>query len=220
MQANSYSVRVIGGLEVAGGYVEMSHGQTYSLQLRNSRNTRCDASVYLDSKHVGTWRIPSHTSINIERPAHDKGKFTFYKAGTSEARQAQLNESSDDLGLVRVVFTPEYEVRPLNNTWYPSSVTYTSGWKTDGWNPYVTYRTSSVNADYPVAMAAMASPAKDVSAGGTGLSGKSGQDFGTAEQMSLDYGQRVTINLRLVCKDDSTPRPLTAYETPVPPPVH
>src|SRR3990167_7429492 len=208
MQANSYSIRVVGGLETSGGYVEMSHGQTYSLQLRNSRNTRCDASVYLDGKHIGTWRVPSHTSINIERPAHDKGKFTFYKAGTSEARQAQLNESSDDLGLVRVVFTPEYEVRPLNNTWYSSSVTYTNSWKTKE-----TYRTTS---DYPVAMAAMASP--DISAGGTGLSGKSGQDFGTAEQMSLDYGQQVTINLRLVCKDDSTPRPLTAYETPVPPP--
>ena len=146
MQANSYSVRVIGGLEVAGGYVEMSHGQTYSLQLRNSRNTRCDASVYLDGKHVGTWRVPSHTSINIERPAHDKGKFTFYKVGTSEARQAQLNESSDDLGLVRVVFTPEYEVRPLNNTWYSSSVTYTSGWKPK--ETYSSYDTGGYTPSY------------------------------------------------------------------------
>ncbi|MCI5131036.1 MAG: hypothetical protein D3904_05810 [Candidatus Electrothrix sp. EH2] len=55
-------------------------------------------------------------------------------------------------------------------------------------------------------------------AGGTGLSGKSEQEFRTAESLDYDETGFVQINLRLVCKVDQ-PRPLTPSSTPIPPPL-
>src|SRR3990167_10124375 len=101
---NNFSVRIPEGRE-NGGYVEMEHGKQYSLVLRNDHGVPCDAKVDIDGKTVGTWRIYASGSIQLERPANDDGRFTFYRAGTPEAQQAQLPRGSNDLGLVRVTFT-------------------------------------------------------------------------------------------------------------------
>ena len=53
-------------------------------------------------------------------------------------------------------------------------------------------------------------------AGGTGLSGKSEQEFRTVQPLDYDETGFVRINLRLVCETDE-PRPLTPVSTPVPP---
>lgn len=55
-------------------------------------------------------------------------------------------------------------------------------------------------------------------AGGTGLSGKSKQEFRSVEPLDYDEAGFVQINLRLVCQTDE-PRPLTPASTPVPPPL-
>jgi len=55
-------------------------------------------------------------------------------------------------------------------------------------------------------------------AGGTGLSGKSGQKFNTVQPLDYDETEFVRIHLRLGCEADE-PRPLTPVSTPVPPPL-
>ena len=55
-------------------------------------------------------------------------------------------------------------------------------------------------------------------AGGTGLSGKSDQEFVTVRALEYDESKQVTIHLRLVATKDA-PRPLFPKSTPIPPPV-
>jgi len=217
MYLNDFSVRIPESNEAPGGYVEMRHGQTYTLKLRNSRNVRCDARVEIDGKHVGTWRVRTNSGITLERPAHDTGQFTFYKLGTPEASAAQLNGGDPNLGLVRVTFMPERErVYPTAwpKPWEP--------WPRPPWQPWpIPYRhqydwsasTKSL-AEMP-----MAGNYQSRSAGGTGLSGASGQQFVDAGHIDYDYSQQTVIHLRLVCKDDHGPRPLTSTSNPVPPRV-
>jgi hypothetical protein len=216
MYLNRFSVVIPEGREVDDGYVEMSHGQTYTIRLKNSRSVRCNARVEVDGEHVGTFRIGAHSNITLERPSHDHGQFTFYKAGTQEARQAQLDRVSvHDLGLVSVTFTPEKRAKPLkwrhaSNHSYPSDPWY---------DPSGTARGRSVSCYYTNTLEGnMRGMTKGASAGGTGLSGHSDQQFYQADAMTLDYTQATSINLRLVTRD-SGPRPLTHRSNPTPPPV-
>lgn len=202
MYLNNYSVRVIGGNETSGGYVEMNHRQTYQLQLRNSNYRRCDARIEVDGKHVGTWRINGNQSITLERPAHDQGKFTFYKSGTSEAHSAQLSEGDPNLGLVKVTFTPESEPRPLSHT---LDVPMAGSFK-------------GIETSYSASTSASTSRSFRGS-GGTGLSGHSYQQYGNADQIEYDYSGQTVIFLRLVSVETDLPRPLTQFSTPVPPRV-
>lgn len=198
MYLNDFSVRIPEGNETPGGYVELAHNTQYRLVLGNRRSRRCDARVEIDGKHVGTWRIGANGSITLERPAHDPGQFTFYEVGTQEAVAAGLDRFDPNLGLVKVVFTPERYEEPaiysLSNTYgyaQPKGLTY--GGSTRGFSR----------------------------AGGTGLSGQSGQRFTDAEGISYDFSQQTTIHLRLVSRGGGNegPRPLTAFSTPVPPSV-
>ena len=54
--------------------------------------------------------------------------------------------------------------------------------------------------------------------GGTGLSGKSEQEFRDVEPLNYDEASFVQIHLRLGCEVDE-PRHLTPASTPVPPPI-
>lgn len=236
MYLNKFSVRVVGGNETSSGYVEMRHGKVYKLCLRNSRRVRCDAQVEIDGKDVGTWRIPSCSSITLERPADDDGEFTFYKVGTLEARQAALDVRSDNLGLIAVTFSPERArrvVKPL------PSVPETPPWPTSPpqWGNTEDYPeffgsislSAEFGGDEVVVACAGGEPVrsrgrggsagapKSLSAGGTGLSGQSNQRFGTTGMIEYDYTQQTTIHLRLVAQKDDGPRPLVARSNPKPP---
>jgi hypothetical protein len=222
MYFNKFSVRVVGGDEVSSGYVEMVHGQVYKLCLRNNRRVRCDAKVEIDGKDVGTWRIPAREAVTLERPAHDTGQFTFYEIGTPEARKAHLNVFSDDLGLVRVTFSPE-KVRRVNQltSIYEVHAYNTPQWSNTGAQFYGAEMGMSAEfGGEPIVACAggggTQSRAKSLNAGGTGLSGKSNQQFGTVGPIKYDMEQQTTINLRLVAIKDE-PRPLTAHSNPVPP---
>lgn len=106
MKLGDYCVAVLGGCEQQSGYVEMKHNQVYELLLRNEGSRRVDAHVEIDGKHIGTWRLNGYTSIKLERPTNETGRFTFYQIDTPEARAAGLVRN-DQLGLVSVIFTPE-----------------------------------------------------------------------------------------------------------------
>ncbi|MDB9493847.1 hypothetical protein PN441_20220 [Spirulina major CS-329] len=56
-------------------------------------------------------------------------------------------------------------------------------------------------------------------AGGTGLSGRSDQQFGTAARIQHDLSQQTTISLRLIATPQAQPRPLRPLSNPVPPPI-
>lgn len=190
MKVGNYEVRVLFGRPDGRGYVAMSHGQQYKLMLINHARTRCDVEVEIDGGAVGTWRINPNSSIKIERPVSEAKKFTFYAEGSVEATQAQIDEFSDDMGLISATFTPEQVIDPE-----PAEVKKVGR-----------ISTQSLSSR----------------GGGTGLSGRSSQRFGTAGRILYDYSGRTTVNLRLVLKDngrDDGPSPLHPVSNPVPPRV-
>lgn len=197
MQLGNYTLTIVGGEErlINGAtYVNMRHGQTYKLSLRNMNNKRCNAEVTVDGKHVGTWRLRAFDSATLERPAEDTGLFTFYRLGTSDASIAQIADNNNT-GLIQVVFTPELieKPKPVYRDGSPPSLGIGE--------QQVSYRGVTRSAH----------------AGGTGLSGQSNQQFGTAGYMPLDHASKITLSLRLMEFEPVNlgPRPLNA--SPVPP---
>lgn len=202
MYLNRFSLVVEKGKEVDNGYVEMRHGTEYALRMRNDHDVQADAIVRVDGVEVGTWRIPAHQNIQIERPANVERKFTFYKLGSLEGDQAGL-ERNADLGLISVDFIPAVNTSPYQNLrgYYVEEgmkgVLQTFG------NPYSKGATRSF------------------SAGGTGLGDHSNQSFRQAQPIDRDYANQVTINLRLVCVDEPAIVSLrSAVSSPVPPAVY
>lgn len=191
-----------------GGYVEIPHNTPYALILANKRTVRADAHIEIDGKEIGTWRLNAGDTFRLERPANDTGRFTFYKVGTAEAQAAQLSESDPRLGLVKVTFTPERTPRPLR-----ADVNIVLRGQT-----YPTYSSPTFTStnDAPVSMT---TKSMFQSAGGTGSSGESAQQFISVAALDYDYSQQTVIHLRLVARNGQEPRPLTSFSTPVPPPV-
>ena len=221
MYLNSVSVKVIGGSERTSGFVEIAHGTQYSISLRNDHDVRCNAEVNIDGKNIGTFRLAANSTIRLERKPDDNGRFTFYRLGSEEATKSELGSvSTSDLGLLKVVFTPE--IKPVT-TYTHHYGTYTTEPLGDGttdapyiWRDTVTCKGSSVSftANY--------CSTQDCAPGGTGLSGHSDQGFIEVADMCLDYSKQTTIHLRLVeASKTNEPRPLTPVmnSSPIPPPV-
>jgi len=217
MFQNKFSVRIPEGAEDSGGYVELQHGQHFTVRLRNFRGVRCDARVEVNGKDVGTFRLSSHGSACLERPGHDEGCFTFYRASSEEASTIYAGESPSDFGLVRVTFVPE---KPISIDWHykaslcgaPKNVGSSYSLGND------VLRGGGSQSAMPYAAMPMANSAHQREAGVVGLSGHSNQQFYSVGPMNLDYSQQTVIHLRLVCVENG-PRPLTSYSTPVPPPL-
>jgi hypothetical protein len=199
MYSNLFSLQIPEGNEVRDQYVEMRHGQTYSLSMRNDRSVPCDAVVNIDGQSVGTWRINAHSSIRIERPADKARLFTFYKLGSSESHQAGLSDD-DSLGLVSVEFIPAKPAPEVMRGWG----------QTKGFDsPPDAYES------YGAKGGSFGGPSR--SAGGTGLSGASSQQFTTASALDYDRANAFTIHLRLVAVDAAPLiEPLTPRSTPIP----
>lgn len=112
MYLNKFSVRINGKSENSG-YVEMNHGETYKIVLKNDHDVRCDASVEIDGKDMGSFRIEAKSNLYLERPSNEQKKFTFYQLGTSEADQSGLNKiEKNEMGLIKVTFKPEKPEKP------------------------------------------------------------------------------------------------------------
>jgi hypothetical protein len=155
MYLNGYSVRVIGGNEKQDGYVEMKHGQTYEIVLRNNKDTRCDAEVIIDGKEIGVFRIEPRCSFNLERPANETKKFTFYETNSEEANEAGVSKiNNDNLGLIEVTFKPEKPkpkpkpLKPCQPWWdrwpWIESEPWRPRWKTTTYY----YNSNSINSNF------------------------------------------------------------------------
>lgn len=115
----SFSLAISPGRHQTSGEVCLAHGTHYAVQLGNHSDRDCDAMVWIDGQRVGFWRVPARTTIELERPAHDTGRFTFYRLGTPEAAAAALVEGSQ-LGLVVVTFMPEALMPPADIRYSPA----------------------------------------------------------------------------------------------------
>jgi hypothetical protein len=194
MQLGDYEVRVNQGEEVDKGYVLLEHNTKYSITIKNNNINDCDAKIYIDGVSVGTFRISSNSSSTIERPSSETGCFTFLKFDSEEAIQAKLNKNQD-LGLVSVKFMPEKS-------------TFKSPAQSGGFLPQGFPAQAQQQGGFTP---------QGVSAGGTGLSGESSQKFNKVKQLDYDEEKTIKINLRLICKEKDTIRPLVARETGTPP---
>jgi hypothetical protein len=234
MRVGNFSVIVPEGRERDSGHVELVHGVAYRPTLKNHHNNRrCDARVTIDGKDMGTFRVLAFGSFVLERPAHDAGRFTFYKADTAEYAAAACGEVAPDLrGLVQVVFraekVPAIRVGKLSipgdafdrqgSELYAVPATQTCSM------PPAREAKTSGGIDFPdngkLLSRRGGAGGQSVSAGATGLSGHSDQKFVDVAELDYDPNETVTITLRLVAAD-AGPRPLTATPraNPVPAPV-
>lgn len=209
MYLNDFSVRIPEGVERTSGYVEMTHGSHYTINLRNNNDVRCDAVVSVDGKHVGTFRIDAHGSMTLERPSNDTGRFTFYRRGTKRFREAELDQiSRSDLGCISVEFRPECACRP--------TIAYTP-------HRHKMLRQHDDIHDRRIGSYGTTEAMNCCfAAGGTGLSGHSDQKFVTVAELVYDTSRFTTINLRLVSGGkggEARPLKPVTRSTPIPPPV-
>lgn len=194
-------------VEEENGHVVMQHGKTYRVLLHNHSHRACDVRLELDGENVGEFRVNARAAVCLERGSEDDGYFTFYLAGTEEANRVGLGRASrNDLGLVRATFMPEKLVEREV--------------KTSGG-----IRGSSIGFDSLSSSSRLIrTQGANFSAGGTGLSGHSSQQFITVE--NLDYAPKSEwgiITLRIVGKADPRPKVAVASSgpafNPTPPPV-
>lgn len=95
-------------------YVALPNGTEYQIELSNTRSTDAMVEVYVEGDSIGTWFIPAHDRITIERPADTARKFTFFSEGDSRATQAGVVYGAENNGLVKAVFYPKQRyINPL-----------------------------------------------------------------------------------------------------------
>lgn len=238
MYLNRFSVKINGKKEDSG-YVEMGHGETYTIVLKNDNNEKCDAFVEIDGKDMGIFRINGHSNIHLERPSNEAKKFTFYQLGTEEAESVGLHKiEKSEMGLIKVVFKPEKKkeikvktIKVFDNTIWTSnskplgtsfsdtpykSITTTTIGSTSSEHNYLYMNNSDMGVTYRCDTAPKA--------GGTGLSGHSNQEFRTT--YSLEYNEdRITeIYIRLIpekaIREDPSELKPVVKSTPIPPPMY
>lgn len=208
-------------IEDEHGYVYMGHGDKYEIWLENSTSENNDVIIEIDGKEVGGWRLTPYQRATIERPADDSGQFTFYEIGSSEAQKIGLGSiARSDLGLVKITFIPEkphhHGIPAIDLQSYSGAK---GGGAMKGGDFHESFTSGSRGGGQSVDL-----NTRTRSAGGTGLSGRSDQQFGRAGAIDRDYDRQVIINLRLVAKPSDEPRPLRAVNLTVsnlvPPPVN
>lgn len=116
MRVGNFSVLIPEGVEKDSGHVQMRHDQVYGIRLGNHGSVRCDAEVNVDGKHVGTFQMYSGQVFTLERPSHDTGRFTFYKANSEQGESVGAADvSTQERGLISVTFRPEKPRRILRS---------------------------------------------------------------------------------------------------------
>lgn len=213
-------IRGSGGLgsskQERDGYVEMGHGEQYSLWLINDSNERVNLYVKIDGLGVGNFQVGPGTRVPLERPSSGSGRFTFFRSGTSEASSVgEAGVASFDKGLVEVAFIPEIQ-RPHFGG-YVQTAHVTRGGPCGQSASYESCEPTSkgIPTSGKINFAGVAP-------GVTGMTGHSSQQFSVASAIVEDVSRKVVITLRLVAVDMASlgPVPLPGRRSnPVPSPV-
>ena len=185
VSSNGFAVSVPEASAVVGeeAFASLPHGSEYSVQLRNDRATRCDATLWIDGVAMGTFRVAPHSAVRVERPAGAARKFTFLREGSAAALGAGVPTGARENGLIKVEFLPEYEAVTHYNA-VPQRALSARGttWAAD---------------NLECCAAPMA--AQSFQRGGTALGEASDQRFGEAAALrSVDHANRTVLHLRLV----------------------
>ncbi len=212
MRYGNFSVLVNEGREHGSGHVGLAHGQQYTLRLGNHGNQRCDARVEIDGKDMGTYRLGAYQSWNLERVSHDSGRFTFFQADSPEAATAGVGEvANEQRGLIQVTFRPERVRR------YDPCV------ETRGALGAMPHNSGTPRSFDPgtIQMDCCFDRSEKTSAGITGLTGHSGQQFVTVASLDYDPTGEVVITLRLMqdARVDAVRKLEPARGNPTPAPV-
>lgn len=169
---------------ISGEYATLNSGERYSIKLSNNGNTRCDAIVFLEGEHVGTWRVEAHSSIIIRRPQYTDKEFVFLAEKSRLAYQSGVKQGDINNGLVEVKFNPEVEMmRPVAVS---------------------SMRPMMASARYMEhAPMESSSYAERYSSGSTVLGERTGQQFSSTDPITnVDYSRRRTITFRIVARNE------------------
>lgn len=187
MKSGNFELEIVGGLEAPDTCrVEMRHRQVYQIKPTNHDIVDCLAIVNIDGEQMGRWVVGATEAAVIEGPVDGRGRFTFFRAGSEEARQT-VPEDAHESGIVGVWFVPAFD-DPDDEDEQPGGGTLFS---------------FSLNA-------AEADRGNDEAAGVTGFTGQVQQNPSQPppRRRRWDTESAVLIELRLV----SEPIPAAAYE--------
>ncbi len=90
-------------------YVPLREGAEYKIRLTNNRNVRADATIEVDGKEIGRWRVPANESITIERPAGIDQRLTFVSEQSRMGMRAGVIPGRFENGVIQITFYPERE---------------------------------------------------------------------------------------------------------------
>ncbi len=220
MYNGAYSISIPEGREDQNGYVRLAHKEQYRIRLGNSSSRDCDVVVDVDGKDIGTFRVGPYSTVVLERPVNEKGKFTFLRDGSDEAYKADLhNVSKANKGLIKATFMPEkpklarpqeaYTAGPIR----ASEPSFASSADIDD------FKGEDRSRSMKGLLASCSS--NEYCAGGTGLTGKSSQKYQAIANLDYDDASAfIVLTVRLVGTDDNEVRSLKAVSSHVPPPVN
>lgn len=110
---NYYSVFILTDLDEPllsdnQGKVKLAHCTLYKVRMINHHpRLRCDATVQIDGKTIGSFRIEPGRMFTLERTSEVKKRLTFYKVDSEQGKVAGLHKDNPDLGKVTVEFAQE-----------------------------------------------------------------------------------------------------------------
>lgn len=247
MRIGNFSVLIPEGREHGSGHVALPHNTQYVIRMGNHGSPRCDATVEVDGKEVGSFRINGYGNLVLERSVNDTGRFTFFKADSAEGVSAGAGEVTADLrGLIKVTFRPEKcasfvprvgHMHLCNVGGTPrmggnlragpggQSVGLGGLYGASAGTPKATEeKTCGGIGAFPTNQCDMGGSfvaPPGAAAGVTGLTGTSDQSFYTVPNLDYDPVGEVVISLRLVEASNAV-RPLQAVQrgNPTPAPVY
>jgi hypothetical protein len=91
-------------IPLENGNFFLEHGTEYKIIVgNNNKNCRANATIFVDGKNIGSFRIEKNSKIEIERPSENskKRKFTFFSKKSREGKLGKLNKCSK-LGHLKV----------------------------------------------------------------------------------------------------------------------
>ena len=179
MRAGDFELCIVNGLELRGSSeVQLRHGQTYQLALTNHGALRCDVFLEIDGKDMGAWRIPAAETIFLERPLRQEGRFTFFRLDSPEAKATGIPKEGT-AGKVSAWFLPELielEI-PFNDRDLASLAAA---------KPEPIEDDEGKDSPSVLFAAKPTAAPREGRVGGTGLTGKSEQQFGAVAE-PIDY---------------------------------
>lgn len=96
-----------------GSYFPLSDRSEYCIKLTNDTGSRADATVKVDGKEIGRFRVPAYGDIKIRRPSGTNRALVFVAEKSGIAREAGVSQGRFENGVIQVTFYPEKSIRPV-----------------------------------------------------------------------------------------------------------